>query len=151
MFRDCLLRRLVDLSISESVPDHSTSWRFRKTLEKKNLLRELFDEVNDQLADKGLLMRAEEVSIIDAGVIEANQNRLMKDRYGNNTQGSDGKCKTTYGYGFTVHANVDEDGFIKTFAYTAGMVHDSQVFEELLTDHEKSVYADSAYRRSQYH
>lgn len=154
MARDLLFRRFVDLSISESVPDHSTFWRFRKTLEKKDLLNDLLDEINNQLAEKGLLVRTGEVSIIDASVIEANQNRPKKNKHGNNTQdpeaaynvkqGSDGKRKTTYG--FKVHANVDEDGFIKTYAYTAGNTHDSQVFEELLTGHEKSIYADSAYK-----
>ena len=32
--RDLLFRRFTGLSISESVPDHSTLWRFRKLLEK---------------------------------------------------------------------------------------------------------------------
>ena len=31
---DLLFRRFTGLSISESVPDHSTLWRFRKLLEK---------------------------------------------------------------------------------------------------------------------
>lgn len=154
MARDLLFRRFADLSISEPVPDHSTFWRFRNLLEKKGLLEIALNEVNDQLAEKGLLVRTGEVSIIDASVIEASQCRPKKDKQGNNTQdpeaaynvknGSDGKRKTTYG--FKVHANVDEDGFIKTYAYTAGNIHDSQVFSELLTGQEKGVYADSAYR-----
>jgi IS5 family transposase len=32
--RDLLFRRFIGLSISESVPDHSILWRFRKLLEK---------------------------------------------------------------------------------------------------------------------
>jgi len=40
--RDLLFRRFVDLSLSESesesVPDHSTFWRFRNLLEKEYLL-----------------------------------------------------------------------------------------------------------------
>jgi IS5 family transposase len=59
-------------------------------------------------------------------------------------QGSDGKQKTTYGY--KAHMNVEEDGFIKTYAVTAGNVHDSRVFEELLTGTETQAYADSAYK-----
>ena len=152
--RDLLFRRFVDLSLSESVPDHSTFWRFRNLLEDTGLLETLLEEINAQLAVKGLLIRSGEVSIIDASVIKAKQNRPKKDKNGNNTQdpeaaynvkqGSDGKIKTTYG--FKTHANVDEDGFIKTFDYTAGNVHDSNVFETLLTGHEKEVYADSAYK-----
>lgn len=154
MARDLLFRRFIDLSLSESVPDHSTFWRFRNLLEKAGLLETLLDEINGQLADQGLLIRSGEVSIIDASVIEAKQNRPKKDKNGKSTQdpeagysvkqGSDGKLKTTYG--FKAHANVDEDGFIKTYDYSAGNVHDSNVFESLLTGKEQEVYADSAYK-----
>jgi len=94
------------------------------------------------------------VSIIDASVIEAKQNRPSKDKNGNNTQdpgaaynvkaGSDGKRKTTYG--FKAHINVEEDGFVKTDDYSAGNLHDANVFESLFTGNEKEVYADSAYQ-----
>ena len=152
--RDLLFRRFVDLSLSESVPDHSTFWRFRNLLEKDNLLQVLLDEINTQLSNQGLLIRSGEVSIIDASVIEARNSRPNKDKGGQNTQdpeagynvkqGSDGKMKTTYG--FKAHANVDEDGFIKTYDFTAGNIHDSNVFETLLTGNEKEAYADSAYK-----
>ena len=152
--RDLLFRRFVELSLSESVPDHSTFWRFRNLLEKNGLLQKLLNEINNQLASQGLLIRSGEVSIIDASVIEAKNNRPNKDKGGQNTQdpeagynvkqGSDGKMKTTYG--FKAHANIDEDGFIKTYDYTAGNVHDSNVFESLLTGNEKEAYADSAYK-----
>ncbi len=49
-------------------------------------------------------------------------------------------------YGFKAHINVDEDGFIKTQTLTTGSLHDSNVFEELLTGNEKAMYADSAYK-----
>ena len=152
--RDLLFRRFVDLSLSESVPDHSTFWRFRNLLEKEGLYETLLAEVNEQLAAQDLLIRQGEVSIIDASVIEANQNRPGKGKDGRNTQdpeaaynvkaGSDGKRKTTYG--FKAHANVEEDGFIKTYDVTPGSLHDSQRFESLLTGREEEVYADSAYQ-----
>jgi IS5 family transposase len=150
--RDLLFRGFVDLSLSESVPNHLTFWRFRNLLEKEGLFEVLLDEVNAQLANQGLLIRSGEVSIINASVIEAKQNRPKKDKNGDNTQdpeaaynlkqGSDGKIKT--------YANVDEDGFLKTYDYTAGNVHASNVFETLLTGNEKEVYADSAYKSSKH-
>jgi IS5 family transposase len=42
------------LSISESVPDHSTLWRFRQLLEKQSLMNVLLNAINDQLAEQGL-------------------------------------------------------------------------------------------------
>jgi IS5 family transposase len=152
--RDLLFRRFIDLSLSESVPDHSSIWRFRQKLQEDSLLETLLTEVNRQLVLKGFMIRSGEVSIIDASVIKAQRNRPNKNAQGENTQdpeagynvktASDGKQKTTYG--FKTHMNVDEDGFIKDQQLSAGNTHDSQVFEVLLTGTEKEVYADSAYK-----
>ncbi|VVM17681.1 hypothetical protein BSPWISOXPB_6291 [uncultured Gammaproteobacteria bacterium] len=80
------------------------------------------------------------INIIDATVIEAKQSRKRKGRNGNNTQDpeadynvkivADGKRKTTYGY--KMHVNTDEDGFVKKMTYTSGNVHDSKEFDKLL-------------------
>ncbi len=55
--RDLLFRRFVGLGLADSVPDHSSIWRFR------------------QLSIQGLYIRAGEISIIDASVIQAQRNR----------------------------------------------------------------------------
>lgn len=151
--RDLLFRRFIGLSLSETVPDHSTLWRFRNNPKIVALQEQLLTEINEQLSEKSLLIKAGTISIVDASVIKAQRNRPNKDKDGNNTQdpeadysvktGSDGKMKTTYGY--KVHVNVDEDGFAKAMEMTAGNVHDSQVFTELLSGDEATVYADSAY------
>lgn len=152
--RDLLFRRFVNLSLSSPVPDHCTIWRFRNHLNKSGLMHKLLDNVNDQLNNQGIIIKTGEASIIDASVIQAKNNRPGKNAKGENTQdkeasynvkaASDGKQKTTYG--FKAHVNVDEDGFIKSQALTTGSLHDSNVFEQLLTGSEKSAYADSAYK-----
>jgi IS5 family transposase len=151
--RDLLFRRFVGLSLSESVPDHSTFWRFRNKPEVVALQDALLEEVNQQLTEKGLFIKQGDISIVDASVIKAQRNRPNKGVDGENTQdpeagynvksGSDGKTKTTYGY--KAHINVDEDDFIKSIGFTAGNVHDSQCFTELLSEKESKVFADSAY------
>jgi len=151
--RDLLFRRFVALDIAESVPDHSTFWRFRQTLERLNLMDKLLNEINQQLTDQGLYIKSGGVSIIDASVIEAQQCRPNKGKDGQPTQdpeaawnvktGSDGKRKNTYGY--KAHMNVDEDGLIKSTDFTPGNVHDSNCFTELLNGDESAAYADSAY------
>ena len=151
---DLLFRRFVGLDIAESVPDHSSFWRFRKQLQDLKLMDTLLHEINVQISNKGLYVKSGEVSIVDASVIEANRNRPNKGKDGQNTQdpkaswnvkaGSDGKRKSTYG--FKAHMNVDENGFVKATGYTAGSVHDSNCFTELLSGEESVVYADSAYQ-----
>ena len=152
--RDLLFRRFVNLSLTDPVPDHSTIWRFRNTLNKNGILQKLLDNINHQLNSQGLIIKNGQASIIDATVIQAKNNRPNKNAKGENTQdkdasynvktASDGKRKTTYG--FKAHANVDEDGFILAQTLTTGSLHDSNVFEQLLTGSEEAVYADSAYK-----
>jgi IS5 family transposase len=152
--RDLLFRRFIGLSVSESVPDHSTLWRFRQLLEKQSLMNTLLNAINDQLAEQGLYIKAGEVSIIDASVIEAKQCRPNKRKDGSSTQdpdaawnvkaGSDGKSKSTYGY--KAHINVDEEGLIKAITFSPGHVHDSNHFTTLLKGNEAAAYADSAYQ-----
>ena len=157
--RDLLFRRFVELDLSESVPDHSTFWRFRRRLEQDDLLTRLLSEINQQLSEQGLYIQSGEVSIVDASVIEAKQSRPNKRKDGSSTQdseadwnvknGSDGKCKSTYG--FKAHVNVDEDGLIKSTDYSSGSSHDSNHFTELLSGEESAVYADSAYQSEKHH
>ena len=152
--RDLLFRRFVNLSLTDPVPDHSTIWRFRNTLNKNGILQKLLDNINHQLNSQGLIIKNGQASIIDATVIQAKNNRPNKNAKGENTQdkdasynvktASDGKQKTTYG--FKAHVNVDEDGFILSQTLTTGSLHDSNVFEQLLTGSDKAVYADSAYK-----
>ncbi len=125
---DLLFHRFVGLSLSENIPDHTTFWRFRNLLEDMGLYEPLLEEVNLQLGDRGLIIRSGEISIIDASVIQAKNNRPNKDRQGNNTQdkeaaynvknSSDGMRKTTYG--FKAHINVDEGGYVKCYDLSAG-------------------------------
>ena len=153
LVRDLLFRRFVGLPLSESVPDHSSLWRFRKKLEGE-LMGTLLIELNEQLAEQGLYIKEGAVSIIDASVIEAKQCRPNKNKQGKPTQdteagwnvkkASNGKKTSTYG--FKAHINVDEDGFIKTTDFTAGNVHDSLNFIDLLEGDESAAYADSAYQ-----
>lgn len=156
--RDLLFRRFVGLDISESVPDHSTFWRFRNKLEQLSLMDLLLEEINQQLSEQGLYIKSGEVSIVDASVIEAKRNRPNKRKDGSSTQdpeadwnvkvGSDGKRKSTYG--FKAHINVDEDGLIKATDFSKGSLHDSNCFTELLSGDESAVYADSAYLSSKH-
>ncbi|MEB0033255.1 IS5 family transposase [Undibacterium sp. RTI2.1] len=155
--RDLLFRRFVGLDISENVPDHSTLWRFRQKL-IGGLWEALLKEINDQLTSRQLYIKAGEISIVDASVIQAKQNRPNKGVNGRNTQdseaaynvkaSSEGKQKTTYGY--KAHIAVEEDGFIKASAFTAGNVHDSQCLAPLLLGTESAVYADSAYKSAKH-
>ncbi len=140
--RDLMFRRFIDLSLSENVPDHSSIWRFRQLLNTEKLLEPLLEQINNHLEQNSIIVSPGSINIIDATVIEAKQSRKRKGKHGNNTQdpeaaynvktAADGKRKTTYG--FKMHANTDEDGFVKKMMFTPGNVHDSQEFDKLLDE-----------------
>lgn len=152
--RDLLFRCFVNLIVKDLVSDRSTIWRFRNALNKSCLLQKLVDNINHQLNSKNAIIKNGQACIIDATVIQARNNRLKKNAKGENTQdaeasytvktASDGKQKTIYG--FKVHINVDEASFILVQTLTTGGLHDSSVFEQLLTGEEEATYADSAYK-----
>ena len=82
-------------------------------------LREtLLKEINDQLNHQQLY-------------IKTGENTQDSEAAYNVKTSSDSKQKTTYGY--KAHITVEEDGFIKTSAFTAGNVHDSQCLAPLLS------------------
>lgn len=62
--RDLLFGRFVALDIAESVPDHSSFWHFRQTLERLSLMDKLLSEINAQLSSQGLYIKSGGVSIV---------------------------------------------------------------------------------------
>src|SRR4051812_14078798 len=62
-------RRFAGIPLSESVPDHSSIWRFREELAKRGLAAKLLAEVNRQLDARGLILRRG--TLIDATILEA--------------------------------------------------------------------------------
>jgi len=109
--------------------------------------------MNRQLQAKNIIMAEGRINIIDATPIEAAQSGPGKNKDGEATRDpeaswhvkndSRGRPKSTYGY--SVHAGVDEDGFIHRQSVTPGNVHDSQERDTLLLEDEAALYADSAY------
>ncbi len=62
------MRRFVGIDLGrEPVPDETTVCRFRHLLEEHDLGRQLFDEVQRHLADKGLKVATG--TIVDATII----------------------------------------------------------------------------------
>jgi len=80
---DC--NKFLWLDSTESIPDHSTFWRFRQQLERRALMEPLLQEINGQLIEQGLYIKLGGVSIVDASVIEAKQSRPNKTKSGDST------------------------------------------------------------------
>ena len=63
------VRRFAGLSLAEALPDETTILNFRHLLERHELGKGLFEEINRHLEAQGLRLR--EGTIVDASIIEA--------------------------------------------------------------------------------
>jgi len=140
-------RRFAGIPLAESVPDHSSIWRFREELAKRGLAERLLAEVNRQLDAKGLVLRRG--TLIDATILEA----AVRPPAGDAGEVSprdpqagwtrkNGKSR----FGYKAHAAVDEgSGLVREAVMTPADVHDSVMGDDLVQGDEAAVYADKAY------
>jgi IS5 family transposase len=153
LYRDLLFRKFCRYELGGNVPEASTLGRFRNQLVEYDLWDRLLGEINRQLEAKSIIMSKGRINIIDATPIEVARSGNGNGKDGTPKRAPDaswqvkndsrGRKKSTYGY--SVHAGVDEDGFIHRQSLTPGHVHDSQLRVELLLGDEAALYADAAY------
>lgn len=148
--RDLLFRRFCGLSADQQPPSHDTISRFRRKLAEKKLWENLLTNINAQLKTKGIIIAAGQVSIMDATIMEAHQTQgETKDAEAGWCVKKNAKGKETATYGYKLHANCDEDGFIMNQRVTSGEVYDGKMRRALLTGDESQLYADSVYDSKQ--
>src|ERR1700760_4613739 len=140
-------RRFAGIPLAESVPDHSSVWRFREQLAQRGLAEKLLAEVNRQLDAKGLILRRG--TLIDATILEA----AVRPPTGDAGEVSErdpqagwtrknGKSR----FGYKAHVAVDAgSGIVREAVMTPADVHDSVPADDLVQGDEAAVYADKAY------
>lgn len=144
--RDLLFRKFCGLAADAQPPSHDTISRFRRKLAEAGLWEALLATINAQLAAHHLLIKEGQVSIMDATIVEAHQVKGdTKDEEAGWCVKKNSRGKETCSYGFKIHSNCDEDGFILRQEVTPGNVYDGNKREDLLTGEESQLYADSVY------
>lgn len=161
--------RFSGFSVSSPLPDYSTICRFRNTLLELSLFEKLFEEINRQLEEKGILVRRSNGAILDATIIESSRRprkvvEVMPEDRKEEEAGSSSptvtysddpdatwimKGKRPY-YGYKAHIAVDgHKGFILGGHITAAHVADITQFENLLEEShlpkDTPVFADKGY------
>lgn len=157
--------RFLGLSPEGRVPDAKTIWVFRERLKQLSLMDRLFAQVLSQIDAAGFTARKGQ--IVDAALVPVPRQRNRRDENTRIKAGDppqdwseakrrqkDVQARWTqkHGqshYGYKNHLSVDnQHKVIRHYAVTSAEVHDSQVFERLLDEHNSSgdVWADSAYR-----
>jgi len=139
------IRGFVGIDLThESAPDATTLLKFRRLLEKHNLTRRIFDEINVHLAGKGLVMR--EGTIVDATLIAAPPSTKNRDKE-RDPEMHQSKKGNDWHFGMKAHVGVDmATGLVHSVVGTAGNVADVVQTHALLHGGEKAVLGDAGYQ-----
>lgn len=155
--------RFLGLHVGSKVPDATTIWRFREDLTTAGVLDDLFSQFEIHLQESGFT--ALKGQIVDASIVKTPIQRNSREE---NTKIKEGKVPKTWSknkrkrkdvdarwtkkngksfFGYKNHVCVDvKHKLIRSWKVTDASVHDSNVFEELLTENtSRDVWADSAY------
>lgn len=144
-------RRFCGLALDATTPDETTICRFRATAGP--LLAAVLEEINRQLAAKGLMVR--KGSLLDATLIAANGKpparraglgaRHDKEPDADWTR-KDGKAF----FGYKAHLGVDQgSGLVRRVRLTSAKTYESEVADALICGDEGAVYGDRAYEHKQ--
>jgi IS5 family transposase len=139
------IRGFVGIDLThESAPDATTLLKFRRLLEKHELTRRIFDEINGHLASKGLMMR--EGTIVDATLIAAPPSTKNSDKE-RDPEMHQSKKGNDWHFGMKAHIGVDmATGLVHTVVGTAGNVSDVTQAHALLHGGETMVLGDAGYQ-----
>jgi len=164
--------RFLGLDFGSNIPDAKTIWLFRDQLQRRGLVRKLFERMNGQLEQRGIIANSgqivdatfataprqrnskEENAEIKAGRVPAgwqdNPHKLcQKDMDARWTKKRD---ETFYGY--KDHILCDRKSkLITNYVVTDAAVHDSGVANELVSQGRvtgQKLYGDSAYRSTSF-
>ena len=162
--------KFLELSLESSTPDHSTISRFRNSLIKSDLDKELFCEINRQLETKGILVKSG--IIVDATIVSSSRrpkkidDLVTEDRKEEDTQEtfSETKIITSYSddkearwikkygrylYGYKIHNSVNKEGYILggvvTGANESDTRHLESILNEIILEEGLPVLADKGY------
>jgi transposase, IS5 family len=139
-----LYREFAQLTEFTRLPDESTILRFRHRLEKHKLAEQILATVNEQLSQRGLLLKTG--TVVDATLIPAPSSTKNKDNARDPEMHSSQKGKQWY-FGMKAHIGADADsGLVHTVRGTSGNVHDVTEGNSLLHGQEKDCFGDAGYQ-----
>ena len=138
------MRRFADIDLEvDVIPDETTILHFRHLLEKHQLTKKIFEQTQQYLTEKGLLLR--EGTIVDATIINAPSSTKNRDNDRDKEMKQTKKGNQWY-FGMKAHIGVDsKKGLAHSVVVTDASVHDSNVMDELMHGDEQAVYGDKAY------
>jgi IS5 family transposase len=153
-------RRFVGLPLTETIPDHSSLWRFREAMGPE-LCERVFAEIGRQIERSGFVLK--QGTLIDASLIPSAVNvpkkpdkplppdadgkpasKLVKSELDPDAAWT--KKEGRYYFGYKLHAAMDQTSrIIRRIGFTPANVNESAAADRLICGDEEIVYADKAY------
>jgi IS5 family transposase len=132
------------IGVTNNVPDATTLGKFRvEIIEKNNLNKKIFDELNKRLVADGVMFR--EGTIVDATIIDAPDSFKNKSKKPNPEMSSARKGNSCY-FGFKAHIGADEDsGLVHSVTVTTASESDVAIGHTVLHGEEVRVRGDAGY------
>ena len=127
----------------DEVPDGDTIGRFRNLLTEHDLQKQIFDEVVNQITERGLILK--KGTIVDSTFIEApsSTKNQKKER---DPEAHSSKKGNTWHFGYKAHIGVDrETGLVHHVKTTAANEHDVTAVSDLMHKEEETLHGDSGY------
>ena len=137
------MRRFTGVELGDDViPDETTILRFRHLLEKHQLTDAIFEEVNQLLGERRLLLKSG--TIMDATIIAAPSSTK------NATESRDPEMRQTrkgkaWHFGMKLHVGTDPRGLVHHLTTTHAATADITQVDALLHGEECEVFGDQAY------
>lgn len=145
LYDSASMRQFVGIDLGrEPAPDETTVCKFRHLLEKQELGKAIFEQVNAHLKNQG--MKLSTGTIVDASIISAPTSTKNKKGERDPEMHQTKKGNQWY-FGMKAHIGVDSrTKLIHTVLASAANIHDSLALPHLLHGKERCVWGDSAYR-----
>jgi IS5 family transposase len=133
------------LSSGDAIPDETTICRYRELFAREKLDRKLFQAFNDQLKKAGWIL--EKGTIIDASIKQSYTKPSAQNRDKDAAFLKRGNMTIC---GYKAHIGIDaKTKVIHSTESTLAPVHDSEMFDHLLTVKETALLADKGYANEQ--
>lgn len=142
-------RRFCGFGLDQETPDETTLCRFRQEAAEAGVLQGCLEEINRQLAARGLMLK--KGTLLDATLVTASRNPPGKEAGlgGRHPQEPDADWTKKNGksvFGYKAHIATDEgSGLVRRVIVTSAKIYESTVADRLICGDERAVYGDKAY------
>lgn len=138
------MRRFAGLNLTRNLPDETTILKFRHLLEKHGLAHKIFECINDELLQQGLLLQ--QGTLVDASILSAPSSTKNKSGQ-RDPEMHQTKKGNQWFFGMKMHIGADDvSGAVHSQETTPANDHDITVADQLLHGEETRVWGDAGYQ-----